>query len=82
MPESEFLGVFGMYVLEKDIFDLLSSEISNNERFKGEFQLTTCLDKLRRSPGAIAYLVRGQYYDTGMPLFYRQATIDYYQNSR
>ena len=82
MPESEFLGVFGMYVLETDIFDLLSSEISHNERFKGEFQLTTCLDKLGQNNGAIAYLVKGQYYDTGMPLFYRQAMIDYYQNSR
>ena len=78
MAEDEFLGVFGMYVLEPSIFDLLGSEIVNNERFKGEFQLTTCLDKLRQQNGAIAYLVRGQYYDTGMPLFYRQAMIDYY----
>ena len=82
MPEEEFLGVFGMYVLESDIFALLGSEISNNERFKGEFQLTTCLDKLRQHYGAIAYLVRGQYYDTGMPLFYRQTMIDYYQGDR
>lgn len=79
MPEDEFLGVFGMYILESDIFDLLGSEIANNERFKGEFQLTTCLDKLREKTGAIGYLVEGKYYDTGMPLFYRQAMIDYYQ---
>ena len=82
MLEGEFLGVFGMYLLESDIFDLLGAEISNNERFKGEFQLTTCLDKLNQQYGAIAYLVDGQYYDTGMPLFYRQTTIDYYQHDR
>lgn len=80
MPEDKFLGIFGMYILESDIFDLLGSEINNNERFKGEFQLTTCLDKLRAKSGAIGYLVEGQYYDTGMPLFYRQAMLDYYQN--
>ncbi|MEL6929751.1 MAG: UTP--glucose-1-phosphate uridylyltransferase [Cyanobacteria bacterium J06600_6] len=80
MAEDEFLGVFGMYVLEPQIFELLGSEIDNNERFKGEFQLTTCLDKLRQQNSAIAYLVQGQYYDTGMPLFYRQTAIDYYQN--
>ncbi|MEL6494088.1 MAG: sugar phosphate nucleotidyltransferase [Cyanobacteria bacterium J06623_7] len=80
MAENEFLGVFGMYVLEPAIFELLEAEISNQERFKGEFQLTTCLDKLRAQQGAIGYRVRGQYYDTGMPLFYRQAVIDYYQN--
>ncbi len=81
MPQAQFLGVFGMYVLESAIFELLAAEIANNERFKGEFQLTTCLDKLRANYGAIAYLVKGQYYDTGMPLFYRQTMIDYYQNS-
>jgi len=80
MADDEFLGVFGMYILEPTIFDLLGSEINNNERFKGEFQLTTCLDKLRQQNGAIAYLVQGQYYDTGMPLFYRQAMIDFYQD--
>ncbi|MFM2314680.1 MAG: hypothetical protein RLZZ04_3956 [Cyanobacteriota bacterium] len=81
MNEDEFLGIFGMYVLEPMIFELLADEINNNERFKGEFQLTTCLDKLRQQNSAIAYLVQGQYYDTGMPLFYRQAMIDYYNTS-
>lgn len=79
MAQDQFLGVFGMYILEPEIFDLLASEIEHNERYQGEFQLTTCLDKLRQKSEAIAYLVKGQYYDTGMPLFYRQTIIDYYQ---
>lgn len=82
MADDEFLGVFGMYILEPVIFELLASEIDNNERFQGEFQLTTCLDKLGQQHSAIAYLVQGQYYDTGMPLFYRQAVIDYYTNQQ
>ena len=82
MSEDEFLGMFGMYILEPTIFRLLASEIDNNERFQGEFQLTTCLDKLSQQYGAIAYLVQGQYYDTGMPLFYRQTMIDYYNNQQ
>ncbi len=81
MPNDRFLGIFGMYILESEIFNLLKAEIDNNERLKGEFQLTTCLDKLRQTSGAIAYLVQGKYYDTGMPLFYRQTMIDYYLNS-
>ena len=81
MAENQFLGAFGMYILEPDIFNLLGADIANNERFKGEFQLTTCLDKLRKTSGAIAYLVKGKYYDTGMPLFYRQTMIDFYNNS-
>ncbi|MDJ0588411.1 MAG: UTP--glucose-1-phosphate uridylyltransferase [Pleurocapsa sp. MO_226.B13] len=81
MAENQFLGVFGMYILESEIFNLLAAEIDNNLRYKGEFQLTTCLEKLRQQNMAIAYLVKGQYYDTGMPLFYRQSIIDYYNNS-
>jgi UTP--glucose-1-phosphate uridylyltransferase len=80
MNEDEFLGIFGMYILEPAIFELLANEINNNERLKGEFQLTTCLDKLKEQNRALAYLVQGQYYDTGMPLFYRQAMIDYYNH--
>jgi len=80
MAEDEFLGIFGMYILESTIFDLLEGEINNNQRSQGEFQLTTCLEKLRLQSQAIAYLVQGQYYDTGMPLFYRQTIIDYYNN--
>lgn len=81
MAADEFLGIFGMYILESEIFNLLAADINNDKRHKGEFQLTTCLDKLRQQSGAIAYLVKGKYYDTGMPLFYRQSIIDYYQNS-
>ena len=80
LPENEFLGVFGMYVLESTIFSLLAEDINNNARYKGEFQLTTCLDRLRQIEGAIGLLVKGQYFDTGMPLFYRQTMIDFYQS--
>ena len=80
LQENEFLGVFGMYVLESTIFSLLAEDINNNARYKGEFQLTTCLDRLRQIEGAIGLLVKGQYFDTGMPLFYRQTMIDFYQS--
>ncbi len=78
MREDEFLGIFGMYVLEPAIFALLEADINNNARYRGEFQLTTGLEKLRQQEGAIGYLVKGRYFDTGMPLFYRQTVIDFY----
>jgi UTP--glucose-1-phosphate uridylyltransferase len=78
MKEDEFLGVFGMYILEAKIFDYLEEDINKNKRDKGEFQLTTCLEKMRQDLGMSGYLVKGQYFDTGMPLFYRQTMIDFY----
>ena len=80
MAESEFLGVFGLYVLKPEIFDYLEAEINNNRRYKGEFQLTTCLDRLREEKGMFAYLVKGQHFDVGMPQFYWQTLRDFYQN--
>ncbi|HBY81368.1 MAG TPA: UTP--glucose-1-phosphate uridylyltransferase, partial [Cyanobacteria bacterium UBA11148] len=44
MPKDQFLAVFGMYVLEPQIFEYLGEHIHNNIREKGEFQLTSCLD--------------------------------------
>jgi UTP--glucose-1-phosphate uridylyltransferase len=77
LAADEFLAVFGMYVLSASIFDYLEAEISSNSRYKGEFQLTTSLDRLCQAEGAIGYLIQGQYFDTGMPAFYRETLIDF-----
>jgi UTP-glucose-1-phosphate uridylyltransferase/mevalonate kinase len=77
MEEDRFLCIFGMYVLDPKIFDYLAEHISNNIREKGEFQLTSCLDRLRQEEGMTGYLVKGQYFDIGMPEFYRQTMIDF-----
>lgn len=77
MGEDQFLAVFGMYVLKPKIFDYLEDHINHNIREKGEFQLTSCLDKLRQEEGITGYLVKGKYFDTGMPQFYRQTIIDF-----
>jgi UTP--glucose-1-phosphate uridylyltransferase len=82
MAEDKFLGIFGMYVLKPKIFEILADSIHQNQRYKGEFQLTTCLDTLRQEDGLMGYWVKGQYFDTGMPEFYRQTLINYGQDYR
>ena len=77
MADDQFLAVFGMYVLKPKIFDFLEEHINHNIRERGEFQLTSCLDRLRQEDGITGYLVKGQYFDTGMPEFYRQTIIDF-----
>ncbi|MDJ0556938.1 MAG: UTP--glucose-1-phosphate uridylyltransferase [Microcoleaceae cyanobacterium MO_207.B10] len=77
MKEDEFLAVFGMYVLTAKIFDYLEENIKQNAREKGEFQLTSCLDKLQKSEGMTGYLVKGRCFDIGMPDVYRQTIIDF-----
>ncbi len=77
MKEDEFLGVFGMYVLTAKIFDYLEENIKQNTREKGEFQLTSCLDKLQKTEGMTGYLVKGRCFDTGMPDVYWQTMVNF-----
>ncbi|NES87442.1 MAG: UTP--glucose-1-phosphate uridylyltransferase, partial [Moorea sp. SIO2B7] len=77
MAENQFLAVFGIYILEAKIFDYLEEDIKNNSRYKGEFHLTTCLERLRQDQGMMGYLIKGQDFDTGMPQFYRQTMIEF-----
>ncbi|MBW4647050.1 MAG: UTP--glucose-1-phosphate uridylyltransferase [Goleter apudmare HA4340-LM2] len=77
MAEDEFLCVFGLYILTPKIFDFLEEHINNNLRERGEFQLTSCLDRLRQREGMTGYVVQGQCFDTGLPDAYRQTIIDF-----
>lgn len=77
MAENLFLSIFGMYVLEPKIFDYLEEHIRHNIREKGEFQLTSCLDRLRQEQGITGYVVKGRCFDTGLPDVYRQTMIDF-----
>jgi len=80
MKDDQFLSMFGMYVLHPKIFEYLEENINHNIRDRGEFQLTSCLDRLQQEEGITGYLVKGQCFDTGLPDVYRQTMIDF-QNS-
>ncbi|CBN58209.1 MULTISPECIES: sugar phosphate nucleotidyltransferase [Kamptonema] len=77
MADELFLSIFGMYVLQPKIFDYLAAHINQNFREGGEFQLTSCLEKLRQEEGIAGYIVKGKCFDTGLPDVYRQTLIDF-----
>jgi UTP-glucose-1-phosphate uridylyltransferase/mevalonate kinase len=69
-PEGEYLTVFGQYIIKPQIFDYLEEHIANNVRQRGEFQLTSALDRLRQEDGFLGLIMDGQRYDIGLPEFY------------
>lgn len=77
MGEDEFLCIFGLYALTPKIFDFLEEHINTDFREKGEFQLTSCLEKLREAEGMTGLVVDGKTFDIGMPNVYRQTMIDF-----
>lgn len=77
LGEDEFLTVFGQYVLGSKIFDYLEEQIRLNMRVKGQFQLTTCLDRLRQEDGFIGYRIKGRRFDIGTPSAYRETLASF-----
>lgn len=77
LEEDVFFTIFGQYVLEPAIFEYLEENIRNNVRERGEFQLTSCLDRLRQESGFLGYVIQGRRFDVGLPEAYRQTMIDY-----
>jgi UTP-glucose-1-phosphate uridylyltransferase/mevalonate kinase len=67
MAEGEYLTVFGLYIIKPQIFEYLEEHIANNVRERGEFQLTSALDRLRREDGFYGLIMEGSRYDIGMP---------------
>ncbi len=69
-PDGEYLTVFGQYVIKPQLFDYLAEHIANNVRERGEFQLTSALDRLRQEDGFLGLIVEGRRYDIGLPEHY------------
>jgi UTP-glucose-1-phosphate uridylyltransferase/mevalonate kinase len=70
MAEGRYLTVFGQYIIKPMLFDFLEEHIKNNVRERGEFQLTSALDRLRKEDGFLGLIIDGQRYDIGLPEYY------------
>jgi UTP-glucose-1-phosphate uridylyltransferase len=70
LSEDEYLTVFGQYIIKPQIFDYLDEHIRNNVRERGEFQLTSALDRLRQEDGFLGLVIDGFRYDIGLPEYY------------
>jgi UTP-glucose-1-phosphate uridylyltransferase/mevalonate kinase len=68
--EGEYLTVFGQYVIKPRLFAFLEEQIRNNVRERGEFQLTSALDRLRQEDGFLGLVVEGRRFDIGLPAHY------------
>jgi UTP-glucose-1-phosphate uridylyltransferase/mevalonate kinase len=78
LAEDEYLTVFGQYIIKPQLFDYLEEHITNNVRERGEFQLTSALDRLRREDGFLGLILDGQRYDIGLPEHYLETLQTYH----
>jgi UTP-glucose-1-phosphate uridylyltransferase/mevalonate kinase len=80
LPEGEYLTVFGQYIIKPEIFDYLEEHIRNNVRERGEFQLTSALDRLRQEDGFLGLMIDGQRYDIGLPEYYLETLRTFHES--
>ncbi|MBP1622804.1 MAG: putative UTP--glucose-1-phosphate uridylyltransferase [Acidobacteria bacterium] len=77
LAAGDYLTVFGQYVIKPMLFDYLEEHIRNNVRERGEFQLTSALDRLRKEDGFMGLIIDGQRYDIGLPEYYLDTLWSY-----
>ena len=70
LPDGEYLTFFGQYIIKPQLFTYLAENIRNNVRERGEFQLTSALDRLRQEDGFHGLVVEGRRFDIGLPEHY------------
>jgi len=70
LSTNDYLTVFGQYIIKPQLFDFLREHIENNVRERGEFQLTSALDRLRQEDGFLGLMIEGKRYDIGLPDYY------------
>ena len=70
LPEDEYLTVFGQYIIKPQIFNYLEEHTQHNVRERGEFQLTSALDRLRQEDGFQGLIIDGKRFDIGIPEYY------------
>jgi UTP--glucose-1-phosphate uridylyltransferase len=70
LPDDEYLTVFGQYIIKPQLFGYLEEHIKNNVRERGEFQLTSALDRLRQEDGLLGLMIEGKRFDIGLPDYY------------
>jgi UTP-glucose-1-phosphate uridylyltransferase/mevalonate kinase len=80
LAENEYLTVFGQYIIKPQIFNYLEEHIRNNVRERGEFQLTSALDRLRQEDGFLGLIIDGQRYDIGLPEYYLETLQTFSQD--
>ncbi|UCB46776.1 MAG: NTP transferase domain-containing protein [Spirochaetota bacterium] len=77
MDDNLYLTLFGQYVLTPKIFEYIEENIKHNFRERGEFQLTSCLDRLRQEEGITGYVINGERFDIGIPESYWKTIVDF-----
>jgi UTP--glucose-1-phosphate uridylyltransferase len=67
LASSEYLSVFGLYIIDSDLVAILRNKALKKELTAGELQLTDALEEYRGEKGLVGVKIRGTKNDIGLP---------------
>lgn len=74
--ECQYYSIFGIYVLFSNIFEEIENMIENNRvSNRGEYEITTAIESLRKKNGVIGFVPDGRYYDLGNSKAYNETSL-------
>lgn len=83
IPLGEYLCFFGQYIFTPDLFQHIKYLMDNDIRERGEIQLTSALEMLRKERGVFyVYETDGRRYDTGVPMSYANTVTAFARRER
>mmetsp|Transcript_15252 Transcript_15252/g.31009 ORF Transcript_15252/g.31009 Transcript_15252/m.31009 type:complete len:725 (-) Transcript_15252:130-2304(-) len=80
--DGEYLIVLGPYILTPLIVNILNRHIDQDQRSKGEIQLTSALEEARSSEGLLACLLAGEALDIGLPMEFGKTLTTLYTRAK
>ena len=81
LGRDEYLCFFAMHAFPPEIFAILESHIRGDVRDRGEIQLTSAQEELRRQGRYLAAEIEGARYDMGVPMGYIETQLALALNS-
>lgn len=83
IPLGEYLCFFGQYIFTPELFQHIKYLMDNDIRERGEIQLTSALEMLRKERGVFyVYETDGRRYDTGVPMSYANTVTAFARRER
>jgi UTP--glucose-1-phosphate uridylyltransferase len=67
IEEGQYLTLFGQYIIQPSLFEFLEEHITHNVRERGEFQLTSALERVRQAESFLGLVIDGERFDIGVP---------------
>lgn len=73
----KYFSVFGQYILTPEVYGQLKRDIETNVDSSKEIELTSAIEKVRKSTGLVGAVLDGRMYDMGKPDAFQVCVAEY-----